>query len=78
MKEVIASASSKHLAASLISLPQLLVGRAFLESVLLTEPIAPEGSMVGIDGIVGTPADQAKGDNILVSVEMMGNSLVEL
>lgn len=34
--------------------------------------------MVGIDGIVGAPAHQAEGDDVLVSVEVMRDGLVEL
>lgn len=77
-EEAVTSASSKHLAAPLIRSPQLFVGRTFLESVLLAKPIAPEGSMVGVDSIIRTPADQAEGDDILVAVQMMGDGLVEL
>jgi hypothetical protein len=55
-KEVIACAPSKHLSTSLIHPPQLLVRGTFLEGVLLAEYMAPEGSMVGVDSIVGGPA----------------------
>lgn len=56
-EEVVANASSKHFGAALIVSPQVLVGRAILESVLHAEPVAPERSMVCIDRIIRTPAD---------------------
>jgi hypothetical protein len=56
-EEVVPSASSKHLAAVLICPSQLLVGWAFLEGILLTKPMAPERSMVGVNGIVRTTAN---------------------
>lgn len=34
--------------------------------------------MVGIDGIIGAPADQAEGDDILVGIKMMSDGLIEL
>lgn len=34
--------------------------------------------MVGIDSVVGAPADQAEGDDILVGIEVMSDGLVEL
>jgi len=77
-EEVIACASSKHLSTSLIRPPQLLVGWAFLESILLTECMSPKGSMIGIDCVVGAPADQAEVDDVLVGIEMMSDGLVEL
>lgn len=34
--------------------------------------------MVGVNGIVGAPADQAEGDDILVGIKMMSDDFVEL
>lgn len=77
-EEVIACASSKHLSTVLISPPQLLVGWAILKSILLAECVAPEGSMIGVDSIIGGPADQAEGDDVPVNIKMMSDGLVEL
>lgn len=77
-EEVVGSSSSKHFAAPLIHSSQLLVRKIFLEGVLLAELIAPEGSTVGVNCIVCASTDQAEGNDILISVQIVGNGLVEL
>jgi len=77
-EEVIACASTKHLAASLVCSPQLLVGRSILESVLLSEFVAPKGTVISVDSIVGAPTDQTERNDVFVSLEAMSDSLVEL
>jgi hypothetical protein len=78
VKELVSNAASKKPGATLICMTQLKVMRAIPEVILFAVLCAPEGKVVGVDGIVGGAADQPVRRNVLVVVELMNDGLVEL
>jgi hypothetical protein len=57
---------------------QLLAQRSLLEGEFLTQFRTPEGFIVGIDRIPRNATYESKGGDVLVSIEVMSNGLVEL
>jgi hypothetical protein len=71
-------AVSKKSGTTLVYATHIEVGGVVLEVVLLTVFCAPEGQIVGIDGIVGSATDQSERRDVLIIVELMNDGLVEL
>jgi hypothetical protein len=78
VKELVSNAASKEPGATLIYMTQLKVMKAAPEVILFAVLCAPEGKVVGVDGIVGGVAYQSVRRNVLVVVEFVNDGLVEL
>lgn len=77
-KEAVLGAASQQLGPALIHAPQLVVGCALQEVILLTELCTPERLTIGVDGIICRTAYQPVCRDVLVVVKVVDDGLVEL